>query len=66
MESDIDPEDPLYGLDQRLKNMKLDDDTRRIIKEKLEESNVRIKMALDDRQKNLDSKLAGDKTVKKK
>lgn len=63
----MDPEDPLYGLDQRLRNMNLDEDSRRIIKEKLEEANNRIKTALDDRQKNLDSKL-GDKgsTLKKK
>ena len=41
--------------------MNLDDDSRRIIKEKLEEANNRIKFALEDRQKNLDSKM-GDKT----
>eukprot|EP00347_Sterkiella_histriomuscorum_P016982 403351110 len=64
-EDEIDPEDPLYGLDQRLRNMNIDDESRRIIKEKLEEANGRIKNALEDRQKNLDSKL-GDKNAPKK
>lgn len=40
--------------------MNLDEDSRRIIKEKLEEANNKIKNALEDRQRNLDSKL-GDK-----
>ena len=66
MESDVDPEDPLYGLETRLRNMNLDDETRLIIKEKLQETNHRIRQALDERQKNLDSKLAGDKTTTKK
>lgn len=56
----MDPNDPLYGLEQRLRSMNLDDDSRRIVKEKLEEANNRIKQALEDRQKNLDSRL-GDK-----
>jgi hypothetical protein len=43
----------------------LDDDSRRIIKEKLEEANGKIKQALEDRQKNLDSKL-GEKGAPKK
>lgn len=47
----------MYGLEQRLRGMNLDDESRRIIKEKLEEANNRIKSALDDRQRNLDSKL---------
>ena len=56
---DVDPEDPLYGLDQRLKNLNLDDESRRIIKDKLEEANSRIKIALEERQKNLDVKIQG-------
>jgi hypothetical protein len=59
-ESDVDPEDPLYGLNQRLKNLNLDEESRRILREKLEEASNRIKSALEDRQRNLDSKL-GDK-----
>jgi len=31
-ESDVDPNDPLYGLDERLKNLDLDDEAKRIIK----------------------------------
>ena len=31
----IDPEDPLYGLEQRLKYADLDDDTKNVIKAKL-------------------------------
>jgi 3'-phosphoadenosine 5'-phosphosulfate (PAPS) 3'-phosphatase len=42
--------------------MALDDESRRIIKEKLEEANNRIKVALEERQKNLDSKI-GDKNA---
>ena len=58
-EADVDPEDPLYGLEQRLKNMNLDEESRRIIREKLDEANHKVKFALDERQKNLDVKLAG-------
>ena len=66
VESEVDPEDPLYGLNQRLKNMNLDEESMRIIKEKLLEANDRVKQALEDRQKNLDSKMAGDKNAPKK
>jgi hypothetical protein len=45
----VDPEDPLYGLDQRLRNMNLDDESRRIIKEKLHEASERVKNVLEDR-----------------
>jgi len=38
--------------------MNLDEESMRIIKEKLEEASNRVKQALDDRQKNLDSKLS--------
>ena len=58
-DADVDPEDPLYGLEQRLKNMSLDEESRRIIREKLDEANQKVKFALDERQKNLDVKLAG-------
>ena len=58
-EPDVDPDDPLFGLEQRLKNMNLDDESRRIIREKLDEANQKIKLTLEERQKNLDTKLAG-------
>ena len=48
-DADVDPEDPLYGLEQRLRNLKLDEESRRIIKEKLEEANSKIKVVLEDR-----------------
>lgn len=31
----VDPEDPLYGLDQRLKHIPLDEETKKMIKERL-------------------------------
>jgi len=34
-EDNVDPDDPLYGLDQRLKHSNLDDETRTIIKTRL-------------------------------
>ena len=34
----FDPEDPLYGLEQRLQGLSLDDDSIRIIREKLIEA----------------------------
>ncbi len=48
-DADVDPEDPLYGLEQRLRNLHLDEESRRIIKEKLEEANNKIKVVLEDR-----------------
>jgi hypothetical protein len=53
----IDPEDPLYGLEQRLKYANLDDDTKAIIKQKLAQTKERIHEQLEQRQHNLDSKL---------
>ena len=53
----MDPEDPLYGLDKRLKNMELDDESRRILVEKLKEASEKMKLTLDDRQSNLDQKM---------
>ena len=58
-EGDVDPEEPLYGLEQRLRKLNLDTESRRIIREKLDEANQKIKFALEERQKNLDVKLAG-------
>lgn len=39
--------------------MHLDEESKKIIKEKLEEANNKIKFALEERQKNLDTKIAG-------
>lgn len=38
----IDPEDPLYGLEQRLKYSDLDDDTKAVIKKKLADAKEKI------------------------
>lgn len=54
----IDPDDPLYGLEERLKYAKLDDDTKQVIKAKLLEAQEKIKAQLEERQANLDQKLA--------
>lgn len=62
----MDPENPLYGLEERLRNMNLDEESLRIVKEKLMTANIKIKNALEDRQKNLDSKLGEKAGAKKK
>ncbi len=43
----VDPEDPLYGLDQRLKGLALDEASKRIIKDKLTEASNKIKQGLE-------------------
>ena len=45
----VDPEDPLYGLEQRLKHTNLDDMTKSIIRSKLQEAQGKIKHNLDAR-----------------
>ena len=62
-EAIIDPDDPLYGLDQRLKHLKLDAETKAVIKQKLIEAQGKIAQNLELRQQNLESKLTA---VKKK
>ena len=54
----IDPEDPLYGLEQRLKYSDLDEDTKNVIKQKLAQAKEKINEQLEQRQQNLDAKLA--------
>ena len=39
----VDPEDPLYGLEQRLTGLVIDDESKRIIKDKLVEASNKIK-----------------------
>lgn len=53
----IDKDDPLYGLQTRLKHSNLDDDTKEIIKQKLFEAQEKIKEQLASRQTNLEAKL---------
>ncbi len=45
----VDPEDPLYGLEQRLRGLGMDDESKRIIKTKLKEASLKIKMGLEQR-----------------
>ena len=46
--------------------MNLDEESLRIIKEKLMAANNKIKQALEDRQKNMDTKLGEKPGAKKK
>jgi hypothetical protein len=46
--------------------MNLDEESLRIVKDKLMHANNKIKNALEDRQKNLDSKLGEKQGAKKK
>ena len=39
----VDPEDPLYGLEHRLTGLVIDDESKRIIKDKLVEASNKIK-----------------------
>jgi len=43
----IDPEDPLYGLSERLKHQKMDDNAKKIISGKLIEAQAKIKEKLE-------------------
>ena len=45
----VDPDDPLFGLDLRLKDLNLDEESKRIIKLKLQEANAKIKAGLEQR-----------------
>ena len=48
-EDEVDPDDPLYGLEQRLKHAILDADTKEVIKKKLAEAQAKIKEGLEAR-----------------
>lgn len=45
----MDPNDPLYGLDQRLAELDLDEDSKNVLKAKLVEASSKIKEGLDKR-----------------
>ena len=57
-------EDPLAGLDDRLAKLDLDDAAKAIIKRKLEQFNDKIKVTVEEREKELEEKLAGGKKKK--
>lgn len=54
----VDPNDPLYGLEQRMAKLDLDEDSKAVLRNKLLEASNRIKEGLDKRQVDLDTKLA--------
>ena len=62
----VDPDDPLFGLELRLKSLNLDEESKRIITLKLQEASAKIKTGLEQRQTNLDNKLKEQAAPKKK
>ena len=62
----IDPDDPLYGLEQRMANLDLDEESKAVLRAKLIEASNRIKEGLDKRQQDLDAKLAAMPAGKKR
>ena len=48
-EDTIDPNDPLYGLDSRLAQLDLDEDSKAVLKKKLIEASDKIREGLDKR-----------------
>ena len=46
----IDPDDPLYGLEQRLAELDIDEESKAVLKRKLLEAGHKIKQGLEDRQ----------------
>ena len=62
----VDPNDPLYGLEQRLAELDLDEDSKNVLKAKLVEASSKIKEGLEKRQNDLDSRLAAMPPGKKR
>ena len=62
----VDPNDPLYGLEQRLSQLDLDEASKAVLKSKLVEASNKIKEGLEKRQTDLDAKLAAMPPTKKK
>ena len=54
----VDPEDPLYGLEQRLAELNIAEESKKIIRDKLMEASSKIKSGLEARQADLDTKIA--------
>lgn len=57
----VDPNDPLYGLEQRLKHTNLDQMTLNVIKSKLKEAQAKINDQLVVRKENLEAKMVPQK-----
>ena len=62
----IDPDDPLYGLEQRLAELDIDEESKAVLKRKLLEAGHKIKQGLEDRQQSLDAKIAAIPQGRKK
>lgn len=62
----IDPEDPLYGLEQRLADLDIAEESKKIIRDKLMEAGNKIKTGLEARQVDLDTKIANQPVGKRK
>ena len=62
----VDPDDPLYGIDERLANLKIAEESKKIIRDKLIEASTKIKTGLEGRRVRLDTKLANQPAGKKK
>ena len=62
----VDPSDPLYGLEQRMANLDLDDESKNVLRAKLIEASNKIKEGLEKRQTDLDAKLAAMPPGKKR
>ena len=45
----IDPDDPLYGLDHRLAELNIAEESKKIIRDKLMNANAKIKLGLEAR-----------------
>ena len=54
----LDPDDPLYGLEVRLRSLLINEDTKKVIKIKLQEASLKIKDSLRQRQETLEARLA--------
>ena len=53
----FDPNDPLYGLDERLANLTISQESKQMLKQKLIGANNKIKEGLENRQKDLEEKM---------
>ena len=62
----VDPNDPLYGLEARMAQLDLDEESKSVLRNKLIEASNRIKEGLEKRQTDLDAKLAAMPAGKKR
>jgi hypothetical protein len=53
----IDPNDPLYGIDERLAQLTISEESKHMLKQKLMQASNKIKDGLETRQKDLETKM---------